>query len=109
MSQELSGERFVPSLRGQSYYHHVHRYALAERFCAGKRVLDASCGLGYGAAFLARTAASVLGVDSDEASIVEARRTYYQVNLQFAHATVDNLPLIDGSVDVVTCFETIER
>jgi ubiquinone/menaquinone biosynthesis C-methylase UbiE len=109
MGQEFTGERFLPSLRGQIYYEHVHRYAIAEPLCVGKRVLDLACGEGYGSAFLARRAASVVGVDVDEATIVQARRTYYQENLQFVVASADNLPLLDGSVDTITCFETIEH
>jgi SAM-dependent methyltransferase len=109
MDQQFTGERFLPSLRGQIYYEHMHRYAIAERSCVGKRVLDVACGEGYGAAFLARRAADVVAADIDEPTIVQARRSYYQENLQFVVAPADNLPIIDGSIDVITCFETIEH
>lgn len=105
----FTGERFMPALRGQVYYEHMHRYAAAGRFCAGKRVLDLACGEGFGSAFLARRAESVIGVDVDEATIVEAGRRYYHSNLQFIRAEADNLPLVDSSFDVITSFETIEH
>ena len=53
---EFTGERYVPSLRGKIYHEHVHRYAIAARFCAGKRVLDIASGEGYGSALLASRA-----------------------------------------------------
>jgi len=80
---EFTGERYVPSLRGQIYYEHLHRYAIAARFCGGKRVLDIASGEGYGSALLARTAAEVVGVDIDRRSVDHARATYYAANLRF--------------------------
>jgi len=96
MTPELSGE-------------HLHRYAVAEPSCVGKRVLDLWCGTGRGSAFLARRATSVVGIDADEKTIVRARRNHYQENLQFARAAPDNLPLVGNTIDVITCFDTLER
>ena len=64
MSEHLTftGERFVPGIEGEIVYEHVHRYAFARRYAAGRRVLDVACGEGYGSAILAETAASVTGV-----------------------------------------------
>jgi len=106
---EFTGERYVPLLRGQIYYEHLHRYAIALRFCAGKRVLDIASGEGYGSALLARTAADVIGVDVDQRSVEHSRRTYYAANLRFMRGSVHEIPLADGSVDVVASFETIEH
>jgi SAM-dependent methyltransferase len=106
---EFTGERFVPAVKGQIYYEHVHRYAIAARYCVGKRVLDAASGEGYGAALLAQGAAAVIGVDIDAESIAHARRSYYASNLRFLQGSVTSLPLPDMSVDVVTSFETIEH
>ena len=106
---DFTGERYVPALKGQIYYEHLHRYALAARFCAGKRVLDVASGEGYGAALLARHAADVVGVDVDEGAVDHARRMYYAGNLRFLRGSVTEVPLADASVDVVTSFETIEH
>ncbi len=106
---EFTGERYVPSLRGQIYYEHLHRYAVAARFCAEKRVLDIASGEGYGSALLARVAAEVFGVDIDERTVEHARAAYYASNLRFQRGSVTDVPLADRSVDVVVSFETIEH
>ena len=48
-----AGERMVPEVSGgMTFWEHVHRYAFACRFVAGKRVLDVASAEGYGAAAL---------------------------------------------------------
>ena len=42
---------------------HLSRYRFAKSYCAGKRVLDAACGTGYGSAVLAEAADEVHGID----------------------------------------------
>ena len=69
----FTGERFLPACTGEIAYEHWHRYAFARRFVAGKRVLDAACGEGYGSALLGEAAASVVGVDIDAAMLARAR------------------------------------
>ena len=110
MSQlEMTGERFIPQLRGQIYYEHVHRYALAARHVRGKNVVDMACGEGYGSAILARSAATVAGIDISEQSVDHARKSYYEPNLRFIVASCEAVPLADASIDVVVSFETIEH
>lgn len=108
-SMEFTGERFVPTLDGQIKYEHLHRYALALDFAAGKSVLDIACGEGYGAALMARVAARVVGVDISQPSVEHARRTYYHQNLEFLVGACESVPLPDAAVDLVTSFETIEH
>ncbi len=67
-SIEFSGELYVPTETGQIKYEHLHRYALALEFAAGKSVLDIASGEGYGAALLAKVAQCVTGVDIDPES-----------------------------------------
>jgi SAM-dependent methyltransferase len=106
----FTGERFVPSCSGEIAYEHWHRYAFARRFAAGKRVLDAACGEGYGTALLGAVAASVVGVDIDIATIDHARVTYGESNrVRFFAASCSGLPLPSASFDVVVSFETIEH
>jgi SAM-dependent methyltransferase len=106
----FTGERFMPSCSGEIAYEHWHRYAFARRFAAGKRVLDAACGEGYGTALLGTVAASVVGVDIDIATIDRARMTYGEGSrLRFVAAPCSSLPLPSASVDVVVSFETIEH
>jgi len=107
---DFTGERFLPGVTGEIACEHWHRYAFAQRFVEGKRVLDAACGEGYGTALLARAARSVVGVDID-AAVVEAARNAYAAatNLSFEAGSVTALPLADASVDIVVSFETIEH
>lgn len=106
---EFTGERYVPAVRGQVKYEHLHRYALSLELVVGKTVLDLAAGEGYGAAILAQTAASVTGVDVDPAAVEHARYKYYYPNLNFLVGRCESVPLPDASVDVVTSFETIEH
>ena len=48
MTLSFTGERFLPECAGEMVYEHWHRYLLAQRHVAGKRVLDAASGEGYG-------------------------------------------------------------
>lgn len=108
-SMDFTGERFVPTLDGQIKYEHLHRYALALDFVAGKTALDLGSGEGYGAALLARVAAKVTGVDNSPEAVEHSRRNYYYQNLEFLVGGCDAVPLADASADVVTAFEIIEH
>ncbi len=90
---------------------HYGRYLFAGQFAHGKRVLDAACGLGYGASYLRSAGArDVLGVDVDPEAIRSARETYGTEGLLFATADVHELSdHIPGAWDVITSFETIEH
>lgn len=106
----FTGERFTPECAGGIWYEHWHRYALVRDWVAGKSVLDAACGEGYGSAFLAASAEKVIGVDVSAAAIIHARTKYGgRPNLEYVEASVTSIPLADSSVDVVVSFETIEH
>jgi len=108
--EEFTGERYLPGVVGEIAYEHCHRYAFARRFVAGRRVLDAACGEGYGSALLADVARHVVGVDIDSAVVAGASSRYGgRGNLEFRAASVTTLPLADASVDAVVSFETIEH
>ena len=78
MSEQLdfTGERFTPDCPREIWYEHFHRYVFAQALVTGKTVLDAACGEGYGSALLARTAASVVGVDLAAEAILHAKTRY---------------------------------
>ena len=71
---EFTGERFTPECVREIRYEHIHRYAFAQAFVQGRRVLDAACGEGYGSALLAGCADSVVGVDISEEAVGHARQ-----------------------------------
>ncbi len=88
---------------------HLKRYQFAAPWCEGRKVLDAACGVGYGAAFLAESASRVLGIDRSEKAIAYARARYARPNVEFAVMDLESLDLADASFDVVCSFETIEH
>ncbi len=104
-----TGERFNPGMTGEIELEHVHRYRFASQFVTGKRVLDIASGSGYGSAFLANTAQAVVGVDRDTTAIDFSMATYQRPNLTFLQGDCTEIPIADGSVDVVVSFETLEH
>ena len=109
MQLPFTGERYVPEVRGQIYYEHVHRYALAFEMARDLDVLDIASGEGYGAAYLAIAARSVVGVDIDPESVRHAAARYTAMNLSFRTGSCTRIPLPNESVDLVVSFETIEH
>ncbi len=107
---EFTGERFTPECVREIRYEHWHRYAFARVLAAGRRVVDAACGEGYGSALLARTAQEVIGIDIDAAAIAHARARYAGIgNLRFEQGDATQLALPDASCDLVVSFETLEH
>jgi 2-polyprenyl-3-methyl-5-hydroxy-6-metoxy-1,4-benzoquinol methylase len=89
---------------------HLSRYFFASKHVAGKRVLDAGCGVGYGAAVLANAgAAQVLAIDRSDEALAWARTHYGAPGLEFRQASFPPLPLRDFAVDVVCALEIIEH
>ncbi|HZQ32929.1 MAG TPA: class I SAM-dependent methyltransferase [Mycobacterium sp.] len=108
-SLALTGERTVPGLAEENYWfrrHEVVYRRLAGR-CAGRDVLEAGCGEGYGADLIADVARSVIGLDYDELTVAHVRARYPRVDVR--HGNLASLPLGHGSVDVVVNFQVIEH
>lgn len=90
---------------------HLSRYQFArELFDPHWQCLDAACGSGYGASFLADKVRSVDGVDVDPSAIDFARTTYKQSNLTYHCADLQStLPFSNETFDAITSFETLEH
>ncbi len=106
----FTGERYHPEVPREMAYEHWHRYAFVMELARGRQILDAACGEGYGAALLARTAASVLGVDLSAEAIAHATACYAHPRLRFQQGDVRTLDGVAAeSIDLVVSFETLEH
>ncbi len=88
---------------------HLKRYEFARPLCTGRDVLDAGCGVGYGTAYLAEAARSVVGLDLSEDAIRYARGRYAAENVEFVVGDLLAIPRADGEFGVVCAFEAIEH
>ena len=105
----FTGERFVPGAGGDEIaLEHVHRYAAAAGIAEGKDVVDLGCGAGYGATILAG-AGSYRGYDVSAEAVTYARGRFGSTNVEFQVADAAAVPLPDGAVDLVVCFEVLEH
>lgn len=106
----FTGERYHPEVPREMAYEHWHRYAFAMELARGRHVLDAASGEGYGAVLLARTAASVLGIDLAPEAVAHAQARYGGPRLRFEQGDVLRLDgIADASLDLVVSFETLEH
>jgi SAM-dependent methyltransferase len=105
----LTGERTVPGLDAENYWFRRHEvvYQRLAGHCAGRDVLEAGCGEGYGADLIAGVARRVIGLDYDEQAVRHARACYPNVDVR--QGNLAQLPFSDGSVDVVVNFQVIEH
>nr|WP_220127337.1 class I SAM-dependent methyltransferase [Halobacillus locisalis] len=93
---------------------HVARYQFALSYVEG-RVLDLSCGAGYGTHMVAKhrkdQVDEVIGADLDKEIIDYAKGAYYHPNSSFIVEDATNRTLKDkiGTFDVVLSFETYEH
>ena len=107
---EFTGERVVPGQTDVDLMNeHLARYGFAESLVAGKRVLDAGCGVGYGSARLARSADHVVGLDNAREPLLTTKHEYGDSHVRLAEGDCRSLPFSDASFDVVVAFEVIEH
>ena len=94
---------------------YLGRYLFASDFLRPYRpkiVADISCGMGYGALELSGIAESVVGVDANRALMEIASKKCKRPNISFLHKNLEQEdldPKIEGTVDAVVSFETLEH
>jgi 2-polyprenyl-3-methyl-5-hydroxy-6-metoxy-1,4-benzoquinol methylase len=105
---ELTGERTLPDVPQENYWfrRHLVVYEWIAAQVAGLRVIDMACGEGYGSDVLARSAASVVGVDANPQAHEHARLRYPRANLRFER---DLIETFDEPADAVVFLQTIEH
>jgi GT2 family glycosyltransferase/SAM-dependent methyltransferase len=108
---EWTGERCVPWTPDiQVAYEHLHRYLWAACLVTGRRVLDLASGEGFGAAILAESAESVVGVDADEQTVTHSTLNYASDKIEFHVGDARDLSRFDShSFGAVVAFEMIEH
>jgi SAM-dependent methyltransferase len=75
----------------------------------GKTVVELGCSSGYLLnAFLDRERFDAIGVDIDAHALDRARESYGD-RVRFLQSTHDRVPLLDESVDVIYCIDTVEH
>jgi 2-polyprenyl-3-methyl-5-hydroxy-6-metoxy-1,4-benzoquinol methylase len=114
---DLTWERIVPdaidphvTLQQRLLQQHVERYEFAGKKVAGRRVIDAACGTGYGSAMLKRAgASSVLGLDIDPQTVAYARQRYALDGVDYQTANLEQCDFSQWDFDALVSFETIEH
>ncbi len=104
----LTGERTLPDVPAENYWfrRHLAVYEWIAGRVQGIRVIDMACGEGYGSDVLARSAASVVGVDANPEAHEHARLRYRRSNLRFARELVETF---SEPADAVVFLQTIEH
>ncbi len=104
----LTGERTLPDVPLENYWfrRHLVVYEWIRARVGGLDVVDMACGEGYGSDVLARTAASVVGVDANPEAHEHARLRYTAPNLRFARDLVETFA---EPADAVVFLQTIEH
>jgi SAM-dependent methyltransferase len=105
---ELTGERTLPDVPAENYWfrRHLAVYEWIADRVAGRRVADLACGEGYGSAVLARTAATVVGVEANPEAYAHARARYAGARVRIERDMVERWT---GDVDCVVFLQTIEH
>jgi len=93
-----------------SPYCAMYRFIATQLGPAG-RILDLSCGEGYGMPILAASGATVLGVDIAPEAVLSARRRWRADDGRLAFVVADGicLPFADASLAAVCSVETLEH
>jgi 2-polyprenyl-3-methyl-5-hydroxy-6-metoxy-1,4-benzoquinol methylase len=109
--EKTAVERIIPEdVAVGIYSFHLKRYDFAARFCQGKVILDAACGVGYGSYYLSKIAESVIGIDKDQQAIAYAQKKYKAGNLTYKKADLlQQLDFDSETFDVICSFETLEH
>jgi len=100
----------IPGLKAtkEQFARLYQRYHFARVLAEGKDILEIGCGAGLGLGYLGKFAKKVLGGDIEEKNVSLARQFYKdRPNITIDLIDAHNLPLPNGSFDLVLLYETI--
>jgi SAM-dependent methyltransferase len=105
---QLTGERTVPGIWHENYWfqRHLAAYLAALNLTRGRRVLEAGCGEGYGAALIRDDDAEVVAIDLDADAAQHVSQEY---RLPSVRGNLVHLPFADASFDTVVSLQTVEH
>lgn len=110
MPERFTGER--PG-RGPDFDYDEARalaaYHYARTLAAGRSVLDAGCGEGFGTATLAAVARTVVGVDYSADALAAARRAWPRPNLRFLQHDLTDLARFPETFELIVNFQVLEH
>jgi 2-polyprenyl-3-methyl-5-hydroxy-6-metoxy-1,4-benzoquinol methylase len=102
-----TGERLHPLFVTNNFVNHLRVYQFVSQFAKEKRVLDVGCGVGYGTAFLSRTASRCVGIDLSRQTIYEAFRLY--PSGEFLEMDAEKMSFDAESFDMIVSTENFEH
>lgn len=107
----LQWRRFdpYPELQSLSYGHLFGRFLLPRHFFRGRRVVDLGCGNGRLGRFVIPEAAAYVGVDLSDALMAFDVPEGARERVDLVQASLERLPLLDGSADVVLCWGVLHH
>lgn len=109
MAEIEARERIGADRQSPWWWEHRARYHFAAEVIEGAVALDLACGTGYGGPILLEAGADrVIGVDLSWESLAVANRELI-TGYSLCQADGTKIPLRSGSIDVATCFETLEH
>lgn len=89
---------------------HRARYEFARSYVRDKIAADIACGLGYGCRILKSGGAkTVVGIDLCPEAISYAQSKHQTTGVRFEVGDATQTPLLESSLDIIICFETIEH
>ena len=105
------GERASQIYPNDCYFAHLSIYRFALPFVQNKKVLDAGCGSGYGANYLAMNGAeSVRAIDISPHAIEFCKNKYKSSNLEFDVSDLGDIKGFDNKAfDVIFTSNTLEH
>lgn len=108
---DLTVERLEPGTKAwnENITAHKARYEFAHDIVRNKSVVDIACGVGYGSALLAISAARVIGIDINQEAVAYAQQHFANSNVTFAVGDAYRLSTSVPKSDVVVSFETVEH